>query len=217
MACRHNLAFNRQTRMLANLSKVNCYNTSAISQAERDRIMLDSAKFNLVRMAFFGLVEFQTYTQFLFEHTLNINFIEDLVQHNQTHSGRSGLSAEKLKEIAELNHLDIELYQFAKDLFLQRVKQAFVDEDIPVPKELDHLSSSQAVEGGRGQNEPVRGSMEEITPLSKSEGLDVENGDDSSARDIVGDVGFDNSLRKPVKLVPRLVEERDSVFHHEER
>ena len=58
MACSHNLASNRQTRMLADLSLVGCYNSS-LSNAEKDRIMLASAKHNLQFMPFFMLTEYQ--------------------------------------------------------------------------------------------------------------------------------------------------------------
>ena len=144
MACEHNLAFNRQTRMLANLSKVHCYNTSGTSPAQRDRLLLQSAKENLLQLAFFGLVELQTYTQFLFQHTLNLTFLRDFVQHNATHSSKHRVSAEETRRMAELNHLDIELYQFAKDLFLQRVRQAYLDEGLPVPPQVEQLRSLQA-------------------------------------------------------------------------
>jgi hypothetical protein len=54
LSCPYNLAFNRQTRMLADLSLVHCYNSGAMPKAERDRILLASAKANLKNMAFFG-------------------------------------------------------------------------------------------------------------------------------------------------------------------
>jgi hypothetical protein len=41
------LAANRQTRMLADLALVNCYNKTGMSAKERDRILLSSAKRNL--------------------------------------------------------------------------------------------------------------------------------------------------------------------------
>lgn len=59
MACESNLATNRQTRMLADLALVGCYNQSAMSKHERDRVMLASAKRNLAAMAYFGLTEYQ--------------------------------------------------------------------------------------------------------------------------------------------------------------
>lgn len=58
MACPYNLASNRQTRMLADLSLVGCYNSS-LSSIDRDRLMLDSAKRNLKYMPFFMLTEHQ--------------------------------------------------------------------------------------------------------------------------------------------------------------
>jgi len=58
MACPYNLANNRQTRMLADLSIVGCYNSS-LSSADRDRLMLASAKHNLQFMPFFMLTEYQ--------------------------------------------------------------------------------------------------------------------------------------------------------------
>lgn len=45
--------------MLADLSLIGCYNTSYMNQEERNRVMLASAKRNLLSIAFFGLTEFQ--------------------------------------------------------------------------------------------------------------------------------------------------------------
>ena len=57
IACPSNLASNRQTRMLANLSLVNCYEpVTGAERVKRERIMLRSAKDNLRQMAFFGQI-----------------------------------------------------------------------------------------------------------------------------------------------------------------
>lgn len=64
MACPYNLANNRQTRMLADLSIIGCYNSS-LSSVDRDRLMLASAKHNLKHMPFFMLTEYQK-VSFLF-------------------------------------------------------------------------------------------------------------------------------------------------------
>lgn len=45
--------------MLADLSLVGCYNSSYMNEEERKRVMLASAKRNLLSIAFFGLTEFQ--------------------------------------------------------------------------------------------------------------------------------------------------------------
>ncbi|XP_076435891.1 heparan-sulfate 6-O-sulfotransferase 3-B-like [Babylonia areolata] len=145
MDCPHNLAFNRQTRMLADLTVVNCYNTSAMSPTQRGALLLASAKQNLREMAFFGLTEFQTASQFLFEHTLHMNFLRDFVQLNHTKSNKGNIGEDDLRRTAELNYLDVELYQFAKDLFLQRVRKAYEEEGRPLSEELEQLIAQQTV------------------------------------------------------------------------
>ncbi|XP_078613468.1 heparan-sulfate 6-O-sulfotransferase 3-B-like [Branchiostoma floridae x Branchiostoma japonicum] len=137
--CPWNLANNRQTRMLADLSLVGCYNTSRVSQEQRNRILLGSAKTNLRRMAFFGLTEFQKKSQYMFERTFKLKFIEPFEQVNGTTAGRTPISEDKRRKVEELNALDIELYDYAKDLFLQRLERLkqsdpdyydYVDEEV---------------------------------------------------------------------------------------
>lgn len=108
--------------MLANLSKVNCYNSTGMTEEERSSRMLESAKENLRNLSFFGLTEYQVETQKLFEHIFHIQFIKDFYQLNETHSMKTKPDKEQWKKVIELNTLDIALYQYAKDLFLQRVK-----------------------------------------------------------------------------------------------
>ena len=84
--------------------------------------MLQSAKDNLLSMDYFGLTEFQKYSQQLFEYTFGLEFIEPFAQLSVTHSDKAKLTDEETAKVLKLNMLDIKLYQFAKDLFLQRVK-----------------------------------------------------------------------------------------------
>ncbi|XP_023243309.1 heparan-sulfate 6-O-sulfotransferase 2-like [Centruroides sculpturatus] len=120
--CSSNLAINRQTRMLADLTLVGCYNTSIMSRHERDIIMLTSAKQNLKKMAFFGLCEFQKISQYLFESTFHLHFLQSFEQLNETHSSltMNEISSEDLNKIRKLNYLDVQLYEFAKELLMQR-------------------------------------------------------------------------------------------------
>ncbi|CAG2107900.1 unnamed protein product [Medioppia subpectinata] len=120
ISCEHNLAINRQTRMLADLTLVDCYNKSFMSAKERDVILLASAKENLRRMAFFGLCEHQKISQYLFEMSFHLNFLQPFVQLNETHSTLtySHLKPDLVNKIKRLNHLDIELYEFAKQLLM---------------------------------------------------------------------------------------------------
>ncbi|XP_053130253.1 heparan-sulfate 6-O-sulfotransferase 2 [Hemicordylus capensis] len=120
MDCPYNLANNRQVRMLADLILVGCYNLSVMPEEKRNQVLLDSAKENLKQMAFFGLTEFQRKTQYLFEKTFNMNFISPFTQYNSTRASSVDIDGETQTRIETLNFLDMELYDYAKDLFLQR-------------------------------------------------------------------------------------------------
>lgn len=128
MACPSNLANNRQTRMLADLSLVGCYNLSSMSEGQRDRLLLDSAKRNLRRMAFFGLTEFQRKTQFLFERTFGLRFIAPFTQINSTRAASVAVEPAARGCIERLNALDMQLYEYARELFLQRVQHCHQQE-----------------------------------------------------------------------------------------
>lgn len=124
MDCPSNLANNRQVRMLADLSLVGCYNVSTITagaERERGRVLLASAKNNLRNMAFYGLTEFQRKTQYLFERTFGLRFIQAFTQINSTRAASVGVGEGALRRRIEgLNALDVELYEYAKELFLRR-------------------------------------------------------------------------------------------------
>ncbi|KAK9963065.1 hypothetical protein ABG768_006287 [Culter alburnus] len=124
MACPYNLANNRQTRMLADLSLVGCYNLSIMSENQRWAVLLESAKRNLRNMAFFGLTEYQRKTQYLFEHTFRLSFIAPFTQLNGTRAASVEVEPETQRRIRELNQWDVELYEYARDLFLQRFQYA---------------------------------------------------------------------------------------------
>lgn len=124
MACPYNLANNRQTRMLADLSLVGCYNLSIMSESQRWVMLLESAKRNLRNMAFFGLTEYQRKTQYLFEQTFRLAFIAPFTQLNGTRAASIEVEPETQRRIRELNQWDVELYEYARDLFLQRFQYA---------------------------------------------------------------------------------------------
>lgn len=122
MGCSSNLANNRQTRMLADLSLVGCYNLSSMSEDRRAELLLSSAKRNLRRMAFFGLTEFQRKTQFLFERTFGLHFIAAFTQINGTRAAGVTVGMSTRRRIEELNALDMQLYEYARELFLHRIQ-----------------------------------------------------------------------------------------------
>uniref|UniRef100_A0A182Q3F9 Heparan-sulfate 6-O-sulfotransferase n=1 Tax=Anopheles farauti TaxID=69004 RepID=A0A182Q3F9_9DIPT len=123
--CESNLAANRQTRMLADLALVGCYNKTYMPAAERDRIMLASAKRNLAAMSYFGLTEYQKISQYIFEETFNLRFAIPFEQHNTTVSTvtMNSLMPSQRARIDQLNALDLELYAFAKKLMFQRFER----------------------------------------------------------------------------------------------
>ncbi|RWS21480.1 heparan-sulfate 6-O-sulfotransferase 2-like protein [Leptotrombidium deliense] len=122
MGCEHNLAINRQTRMLADLTLVGCYNSSSMPASERNTILLESAKRNLREMAFFGLSEFQKISQYLFESTFKLHFMHPFIQLNETHSSlmRDEIGEDLVAKINKINYLDIKLYSYAKQLLFDR-------------------------------------------------------------------------------------------------
>ena len=124
MDCPYNLASNRQTRMLADLSLVGCYNVSAMNEDERWAVLLRSAKRNLLDMAFFGLTEYQRKTQYLFERTFRLAFIAPFTQLNGTRAASMEVPTETQGRIRQLNQWDVELYEYARDLFPQRFQVA---------------------------------------------------------------------------------------------
>ncbi|XP_005107160.2 heparan-sulfate 6-O-sulfotransferase 3-B [Aplysia californica] len=134
MACKSNLAFNRQTRMLANLSLSDCYRKkSNLSLEQRDEIMLASAKYNLAKFfRFFGLQENEFESARLFEATFpGIKFKQEAFMQNVTTAQRAldSLTDFERKKILRLNHLDVRLLQFARALFLERLKRVKIGVD----------------------------------------------------------------------------------------
>lgn len=144
MDCESNLANNRQTRMLADLELIGCYNKSYMPKVERDRVMLASAKRNLQNMAFFGLTEYQKISQYIFEETFNLRFAIPFEQNNATISGSTitSLAAAQATKIAILNALDVELYEFAKNLLIQRFNR-LKERDSNFQERFKHLGQVQ--------------------------------------------------------------------------
>ena len=113
--------------MMADLRLVHCYNMTAMSREERDKAILESAKNNLEQLSFFGLTELQNITQYMFEETFNLNFRVKFEQHS-TSTGAfpalQNITKDVLDKVRAINRLDIELYEFAKKLFLTRFEAA---------------------------------------------------------------------------------------------
>jgi len=127
ISCSNNLAFNRQTRMLADLTKIQCYDKLRDKQdnfvaleAASARAMLDSAKENLSKIDFFGILEHQRDSQRLFEATFQLKFVIPFEQKTGTRASKVELTDKQLERIRAMNSLDIELYEYAQQLFEER-------------------------------------------------------------------------------------------------
>ncbi|OQR68181.1 heparan-sulfate 6-O-sulfotransferase 3-like [Tropilaelaps mercedesae] len=130
--CKDNLALNRQTRMLADLRLVNCYDGS-INQTQRDMILLHSAKTNLHHMAFFGIAEFPNISQRMFEAAFGVQF-RSRPRHRfnrlSSYLKRSPISsntwsAQTEATVRQVNHLDMQLYEYGKELLFERFHHLF--------------------------------------------------------------------------------------------
>ncbi|XP_046853845.1 heparan-sulfate 6-O-sulfotransferase 1-B-like [Xenia sp. Carnegie-2017] len=119
--CPYNLAFNRQTRMTADINQVGCYGDET---NEKQKAILRSAKKNLRNLAFVGLVEFQKESQFVFEQTFGLKFGKSFEQKSRTFSKTmlSRLSPAVIRKIRLSNRLDMQLYDYAKEVFFQRLE-----------------------------------------------------------------------------------------------
>ncbi len=124
LSCPANLGYNRQTRMLADFSLLNCHNLTARNYKDMQRKMLQSAKDNLAKLDFFGLTEYQTKTQILFEKTFHVKFdVEFMNAHTIASSKYQDVTEEQLDKTRMHNQLDIQLYEFAQQLFLTRTRK----------------------------------------------------------------------------------------------
>lgn len=100
-------------------------------QSQRDMIILHSAKSNLHRMAYFGLSEFPNISQKMFESAFDLHFAtQPHHKFNRLSNYLKNAKRPSLSEhaVREANHLDVQLYEYAKELFFERVHHAFKDE-----------------------------------------------------------------------------------------
>lgn len=112
--------------MLADLKLVNCYDESF---PNREQVLIKSAKDNLQKLAYFGLKSYWSESLFLFEKTFNVTLSADIVMDDGLSSSTgskayNSLTSVEQMAIKEMNKLDLELYHYAENLFLQRYEIA---------------------------------------------------------------------------------------------
>lgn len=127
LSCRSNWANNRQTLSVADLEVVKCFNNNILPREERERMLLASAKRNLMKFAFFGITEYQTESSELFERTFGLKFGELLEQKPVDKLNSAPMlnalwnNESVYNRIAAANQLDIQLYDYAIELFAARL------------------------------------------------------------------------------------------------
>lgn len=122
MDCQDNLATNRQTRMLADLRLSHCYDRRVLKPRERTPLILKSATQNVQHMAFFGLTEYQEETRKLFEHTFKLKFKKPFKTLLDDEADEI-VTDKQYSRMMKYIEADVHLYQYAKQLFLERVKR----------------------------------------------------------------------------------------------
>lgn len=96
---------------------------------QKKQAMLESAKLNLKQMPFFAVMQYLKESQTMFEWTFNLKFKGSISEQRNRHDRNSGdvlagLSQEMKERVAKANDLDLELYKYATDLFIQRYEYA---------------------------------------------------------------------------------------------
>ena len=126
---------NRLTLALADSEQVTCWNRTQYTSEERDKILLESAKENLLKFSFFGILEFQEESGWLFERTFGMEFgirppplpfnssVANLLLHELL------LRPSLYQKVIANNELDLELYWFAVEEFEKRMRAAGADID----------------------------------------------------------------------------------------
>lgn len=153
MDCPHNWAMNRQTVMLADLESVGCFNRTRVLTKERKRLMLESAKKNLEKIAFFGLSEFMIETEQLFEYRFKMKFDVPCRQKKYEYLHSAPLlyqvwnNSSLYDRIANLNYIDMELYKYAVELFSKRLSSSvgLKIDTFKLDKQIQALGASASV------------------------------------------------------------------------
>ena len=126
LGCKQNPAINRMTHMLAGYDTSECPPNSHLSTRELERIVLQTAKYNLETMAYFGILEYIQESSQLFENTFSVKFVE-YPEFRDSSSGSVTLTSQQLEAIQAANHLDLDLYNWAVPLFKDRIANLRVD------------------------------------------------------------------------------------------
>lgn len=106
-----------------------CYSADMMHDPTKRRLMLESAKQTLRSLPYFSIMSYLNESQFLFERTFGLKFRIPLSSQKNRHNKFSAdvladFPAEVKLRILQVNDLDVQLYSYAKQLFLQRYQFA---------------------------------------------------------------------------------------------
>jgi hypothetical protein len=136
-----NLAFNRQTRMLAvydsNFTVCDYIEKRDTNESFYDRELLRRAKLGLDSLAFFGIAEYQHLSRQLFSKAFNeklvikknaVYFYNLKSRHSKGGTMRSlkSYNLTRLALIKNVNLLDVELYNYAVAIFKKRLRSFYL-------------------------------------------------------------------------------------------
>lgn len=126
--CKYNLATNRMTRMLADLTVADCYVDYINRNVMRKRayLWLESAKHNLQQMEYFGIMENREWSDALFSSVFQMGFKKVRKSDVRSKSADIRLTEDQFLKLLKLVELDIHLYLFATDLFQTRIRNLHI-------------------------------------------------------------------------------------------
>ena len=127
--CQDSWSANRMTISLADDIEATCWNKSRYTREQREQLLLTSAKSNLLNFSYFGISEFLSDSGVLFEKTFGV-MLQNPVRNVSLNTSYVGKFIKSFnlaeKEIYNLvvdnNHLDLELYNYALEIFKTRMK-----------------------------------------------------------------------------------------------
>jgi hypothetical protein len=121
-SCKGHIAKNRIVRFLASYNEES--KDCKIFEPSQSPLLLESAKNNLLKMKYFAINDYQSLSQKLFEATFrNLRFSKQLLQppRSKAEDHLKHLDKSVIDRIRATNSLDVELYEYALDLFFYRL------------------------------------------------------------------------------------------------
>ena len=148
--CTDSWSINRMTVSLADHKLATCWDKKKYSREERDQILLESAKSNLRNFSYFGLNEFLAESGPLFEKTFGF-ILRNPIHEQSLNDSKAGQFVSSLthgqevnmyKKVAQNNLLDLELYEYALDIFRTRMRAIGKELDTNTLKYIQTLTNA---------------------------------------------------------------------------